>query len=106
MADFLVDLARSGTHVIAETHSENLLLRIRHAVVGLRANGRTGSRLRPEDVSIIHVEKESDGKSYARRLEMDELGQIANWPSDFMEEATQERMAIMQAMARRLEAAR
>jgi hypothetical protein len=106
MADFLVDLARSDRRVIAETHSENLLLRVRHAVVGLHGNGRAASRLRPDDVSIIHVDKDAEGKSYARRLEMDELGQITNWPSDFMEEATRERMAIMQAMAERLEAAR
>ncbi|MGB9624458.1 MAG: DUF3696 domain-containing protein [Phycisphaerae bacterium] len=103
MGDFLVDLARSGKRVIAETHSEHLLLRIRHLIVG-KGNGRQSRfHLRPEDVSIVYVEKRPDGTSHGKHLALDDLGQIKNWPADFMEEATRERMAIMRAMARRVE---
>ena len=93
MADFLVSLAKSGRHVIAETHSENLLLRIRRSMTG-----RTPA-LRREDVSILYVTKRPDGTSHVIPLEMDEMAQIKNWPKGFMEEATDERMAILRKVA-------
>ena len=98
MADFLVSLARSGRNVIAETHSENFLLRIRRSV--LRRRGRARSRLRAADVSIIYVDRRQDGSSRTRALEMDETGQIKNWPRGFMEEATAERMELLSDMAK------
>jgi hypothetical protein len=96
MADFLVSLARSGRSVIAETHSEYLLLRIRRSVVAAQPGG---SRLEPSKLSIIYVDKDLSGTSRAQALKIDQLGQIENWPAGFMEEATEERMAIMQEMA-------
>jgi predicted ATPase len=93
MADFLVNLAKSGRQVIAETHSENLLLRIRR-----RMAGRTPTLSR-EDVSILYVTKRPDGTSHVIPLEIDEMAQIKNWPKGFMEEATDERMAILHGMA-------
>lgn len=97
MGDFLVALARSGRRVIAETHSENILLRIRRSLIPL--NGRRPS-LSPSDVSVIYVEKDPEGASKAIPLELDNLGQIRNWPKGFMEEATEERMAILEGMAK------
>jgi predicted ATPase len=94
VADFLVDLVRSGRRVIVETHSENILLRIRHAVLR-----KTGG-LSPEKVSIVHVSKTADGASQAHNLSLDALGQFRTWPAGFMEEATEERMSIMEEMAR------
>jgi len=91
MADFLVDLALSGRRVIAETHSEHLLLRIRHAIV-------TG-KLRRSNVSVIYVDKGADGASHAHALEIDPLGQIKDWPKGFMEEATDERLGLLEDMA-------
>lgn len=95
MADFLLELVHSGRRVIAETHSENLLLRIRRSVArrAIEAN----------DVSIIYVDKKADGSSTARRLEIDELGQVGQWPRGFMEDATRERMDLLKDMARRVE---
>jgi predicted ATPase len=99
MADFLVDLVHRSRRVLVETHSENLLLRIRHCVLGI-ANGRgRKNRLRPEDVSIIHVDKNRQGTSQVRQLKIDDLGQILEWPPGFMGEATRERMEIMERMA-------
>lgn len=103
MADFLIDLARAGRYVVAETHSENLLLRIRHRLIESSGNHRRNRHLTSEQVSIVHVEKAANGESHARVLRIDDLGQIRNWPTDFMEEATHERMAIMEEMAKRTE---
>jgi len=96
MGDFLVALARSGRRVIAETHSENLLLRIRRSLIAV--NGRQPP-VSPSDVSIIYVEKDREGASRTIPLQLDNLAQIRNWPKGFMEEATEERMAILEKMA-------
>jgi len=56
-----------------------------------------------DDVSIIYVDKAVDGTSHTKVLHVDELGQIGNWPKGFMEDATQERMELLEAMARRAE---
>lgn len=96
MADFLVDLVREGRRVVAETHSEHLLLRVRHQVLK--------DRLSPSDLSVIYVEKTKSGTSHTRRLSVDELGQIMDWPGGFMEEATKERLSLMTDIAKRAEA--
>lgn len=96
MADFLISLAKSGRRVIAETHSENLLLRVRRAMIPADSKK---PRLAPSDVSILYVATTPDGSSHVIPLEIDDMAQIANWPKGFMEEATEERMAILKGMA-------
>jgi len=96
MADFLVNLAKSGRRVIAETHSEHFLLRIRKSMLGNRSKKPV---LDTSDVSIIYVTKSQDVSSRVVSLEMDKMAQIKNWPKGFMEEATVERMAILKGMA-------
>ena len=98
MADFLVDLVKSGKRVIAETHSENLLLRIRHSIV--KTTTMVSSGLTPDQVSIVYVDKSSKGPSKARELKIDSLGQIDGWPIGFMEEATTERISLLEDAAR------
>jgi predicted ATPase len=98
MADFLISLVRSGKHVIAETHSEALLLRIRRSIVS-KKSGKATHGLTPDQVSIIYVDKRTDGTSHTKPLVVDELGQVSDWPAGFMDEATKERMAILQQMA-------
>ncbi len=96
MADFLVSLVNSGRRVVAETHSEYFLLRIRKSMLD---NGTKKPKLRGSDVSIIYVTKTPGGSSKVIPMEMDEMAQIKNWPKGFMEEATAERMAILKGMA-------
>jgi len=99
MADFLVELVRRGKRVIVETHSENILLRLRHAVIG-------AAKLKHDQVSILYVEGEKGGTSSVRPLSLNDLGEVANWPSGFMEEATDERLAIMEKIAKLKEGGR
>ena len=94
MADFLVDLVQSGRQVLVETHSENILLRLRSRLLGVK-----GKRpLLPESLQILYVDKMTGGASEIVPIRVDALGQLVNWPSGFMEEATSERMAIMKAL--------
>ena len=66
MADFLIALVHAGRQVIVETHSENILLRIRHAVLRhAGAEGNTDGGLAKENIGIIHVSKMADGTSHA-----------------------------------------
>jgi len=98
MADFLVYLVRSDRRVIVESHSEHLLLRIRHRIARRRQSG-----LASKDVSVVYIDKSSDGASAAHVLRVDKLGQIENWPKGFMEDAAKERIALLEAAAARSE---
>ncbi len=98
MADFLVNLVLSGRQVIAETHSENLLLRIRRAVLQL-SRRRSGTKLVPELVQVLYVDKTRAGESEVHPVKVDELGQLVGWPKGFMEEATRERLKILETRA-------
>jgi len=101
MADFLIGLVGAKRRVIVETHSENILLRIRRAVVQHTSAGDGSAWGLPRnDISIVHVRKTTDGASHAARLDLDDLGQIKNWPRGFMDEATDERLRIMEEMGK------
>ena len=99
MADFLVDLSRTGRQVIVETHSEHILLRVRQRVLQGAQKG-----LGTEDVSLIHVARDKNIAGQARVLPIDALGQVENWPEGFFSEANNERMALLEHMAAKLEA--
>ena len=55
MADFLIELAKSGRQVIVETHSENILLRVRRRIAEAKPRGLTSA-----DVSFLVVEKQRE----------------------------------------------
>ncbi len=98
MADFLVHLMRNGRQVIAETHSEHLLLRVRRKILAGAQQG-----ILPEHLNIILVDKDEGPASRAAQLPIDELGQVAHWPSGFLQEANNERMALLEEMAAKVE---
>ena len=104
MADFLIGLVHENRRVIVETHSENILLRIRHKVARHESGRPTSTEgLSADQVSIVHVSTTQDGASHASRLHLDRLGQIKDWPAGFMDEATEERMQIMEEIAKATE---
>lgn len=98
MADFLIELMRSGRQVLIETHSEHLLLRVRRRILSGARDG-----LSPEQVSILYVDKGEEGVSEVVSLDVDTLGQPENWPAGFLQEANNERMALLEEMTRRVE---
>ncbi|MEK6644166.1 MAG: DUF3696 domain-containing protein [Planctomycetota bacterium] len=100
MADFLIDLARNKRTVIAETHSENVLLRIQRSIVASVSDRRGSSRINPDEISIVFVDKAGGGASTTKTLSMNEIGNISNWPKRFMEEASQERLEILRGMSK------
>jgi predicted ATPase len=96
MADFLIALVASGRRVIAETHSEALLLRLRRRIAESYSRSK---HLAAQDLAVLVVEQADGGPSTVRRVSMDELGQLKGWPSGFYEDTTKERLTLMKSMA-------
>jgi hypothetical protein len=75
LAKILADAANRGVIVIAETHSDQLLMGVQHQV----ASGQIGS-----DKTMLHwFERDEDGASHITSTELDEHGTYGDWPEDF-----------------------
>ena len=75
LAAILADAAKRGVIVIAETHSDNLLLGIQHQV----ASGQLDA-----NKAMLHwFERDEDGASHVTSTELDEHGTYGDWPEDF-----------------------
>jgi predicted ATPase len=96
LAHWLVSLAMTNRCLIVETHSDHLVRRLR----GLAARAKIGSELESwllNNVSIVMVEQ-VDGRSSIQSSHLTKDGGVENkWPSDFMDEATDEESAIYYA---------
>jgi len=81
LAELLAEAAVNGNQIIAETHSEHILNRIRHLI-------RTNT-LRPEDVCVLYVEPGIDSAEITR-IRLDREGDLVDtWPSTFFGEIYQ-----------------
>ena len=79
LADVIIDVAeRRRVQVIVESHSEHLLLRLQRRI----AEGR----LNADDISLYFCSA-ARGASEIERLQLDEYGNIGNWPARFMGDA-------------------
>jgi hypothetical protein len=75
--------------ILVETHSEHLINRARIMV----ARGE----LRPDDVSIVFVSRDSKG-SHALNIQLDDKGQFSQpWPGGFFDERYLEMLELMNA---------
>jgi energy-coupling factor transporter ATP-binding protein EcfA2 len=96
LAHWLVSLAMTNRCMMVETHSDHLVRRLR----GLAARAKIGSELESwllNNVSIVMVEQ-NDGCSTIQVSHLTKEGDVQNkWPSDFMDESTDEESAIYYA---------
>jgi predicted ATPase len=82
LGDLLVESVGLGKQVIAETHSEHLLLRVLRRI-------RQGT-LAPGDVSVLYVDAGDSGSS-VQELRLDSRGEFLDeWPNGFFEERIDE----------------
>jgi len=97
LAHWMVSLAMSNRRLIVETHSDHLVRRLR----GLVARAGADSELEKwllENVRIVEVEQGADGRSTVRSSRLTRDGGIGeSWPTDFMDEASDEESAIYYA---------
>ena len=85
----LANLPGPSRPVIVETHSEMMLLRARRWV----AEGR----LRADNVLVYWIHAEPGGGSVARKIGIDERGEMDSWPDGVFIEDYEEIMAIRRA---------
>ena len=82
LADVLIDIVKNrNIQIILESHSENLLLRLMRRIAE--------EKLSVDDTALYFCQI-NDGTSDIERLNMDEYGNIRNWPQDFFGDATGE----------------
>jgi predicted ATPase len=93
LADFLLVMSKSGRQIIVETHSEYLITR-------LRRNAATD----PEDhkfFTIIFVERDAKiGTSY-RTVNVDDQGDLSEWPKGFFDHVGEDLRVLMRKAAER-----
>lgn len=83
-------LANPNTSFLIETHSENLILRIRRHI----AEGKIAK----EKVGIYWVEQDEEGESSTiRRINIGDHGEVSDWPEGVFSEDFEEVKAIRQA---------
>ncbi len=91
LADFFVMLSDAGRQFLIETHSDHFINRLRRRIAE-DASGTLRDR-----VQILFVHRRGDGGPMVEPLEVDEYGNIINWPEDFLPEAADEAAAIVRA---------
>lgn len=94
LGDLFINVALGGgPQLLVETHSENLLLRIRRRI----AEGM----IAPEKVAIYWVENETGTEASFRRLPIGGDGWVEDWPDGVFAEDAEEARALARAMKSR-----
>ncbi len=93
LADLLVQATHRGVQVVAETHSELILLGVQKAV----AEGT----LKPGIVKLHWFERDEKGITRVRTAGLDEEGAFGDWPVDFSQVAMDAMEAYLEAVAQR-----
>ena len=82
LADVLIDVVKNrNVQIILESHSEHLLLRLMRRIAEEKISA---------DETALYFCQINDGTSEIEHLNMDEYGNIGNWPQDFFGDSTGE----------------
>jgi predicted ATPase len=93
LAELIINVSdHRNIQVIIETHSEHLLLRLQRRVAE--------EEIESDLVGLFYSEAKG-AQSRLRQLELDEFGQISEWPKNFMGDAFGETMAAERARLKR-----
>ena len=96
LADLFLEVAETrNLQLIVESHSEHLLRRIQRRIAEREQTFAT-----PENIKAYFCEPGSDG-STIREVEVDEYGQIRNWPENFFGDLAGDLDAMMSAALER-----
>jgi AAA ATPase domain/Protein of unknown function (DUF3696) len=94
LADLLIDAAdRAGVQFVVESHSEHFLRRLQRRVA-------EEERIGNEQVALYFCRAEKQG-SKIDALEVDQGGNIRNWPKDFFGDEMADRTAMIEAAIRK-----
>lgn len=92
LGDFL-STARPDVRLVVETHSESLINRLRLRVVE--------ERLRADRIQILFGEQ-VEGVTQFRRLEMNDFGDLDEWPAGFFDEGPQDAARLVALLTKRM----
>jgi predicted ATPase len=95
LADLFIDIvnpADLSKSIMIETHSEHLILRLRRRI----AEGKLAS-----DNIAIYFTDYSAGQTKLKRINIDEYGDVKNWPKDFFSQDFFETLEISKTIAKR-----
>jgi predicted ATPase len=96
LADVFIDVIKTrNLQIILESHSEHLLRRLQRRI----AEEKDG--LTNEDMSLYFCNLNSDGSSKLTALELDQFGNIANWPENFFGDEMGDLFAMTEAAMKR-----
>jgi predicted ATPase len=90
LADLFSNFAKKKVGVLVETHSEHLLLRLRHLVAK--------KSIKQEDIALYYTEKDGE-KSKIREIPVEQNGHIKleDWPKGFFQESLRESLGLAAA---------
>lgn len=94
LADFLLQIAQSGRHLVVETHSEYLISRLRRHMAEDESDTVT------EQVGIYFANR-IDGATTYSLVKTNVFGGVDDWPENFFDQATDEEHAILSAAVRK-----
>ena len=90
LADVFIDTwKKHKVQILFESHSEHLLRRLQRRI----AEGT----IQEDDVSLFFCSTDDNGGSRLNQLEVDQFGNIANWPTDFFGDQFGEIAAMSEA---------
>ncbi len=93
LADVFIDVIKNrNIQIIVESHSEHLLRRLQRRIAE--------EQITKEDTAIYFCDA-PDGKSIIKSLEVDEFGNIRNWPHGFFGDMTEDMFEMAQAGIKR-----
>jgi len=96
VADLLLSKIKNSLRpTVIETHSEMMLLRTRRRI----AEGLVD----PKDIIVYWVDNDQEDGSFLKKLEIDEYGQMSEWPSGVFIEDYEEIIAMRRAVRMRKE---
>ncbi len=95
LADFLIECTRWGRRFLIESHSEHLVLRLRRRI----AEDQTDS-LR-DQVAILFAERNDQGDTTYRQIEVTEAGGVVDWPDGFFDQGPDDAHQLLVAAANR-----
>jgi predicted ATPase len=98
LADVLIEAStRCGVQFIVESHSEHFLRRLQRRV----AEWEIKEGAIPRDHVALYVCSVDKGRSEVEALQVDELGNISNWPKDFFGDEMGDLAAMTEAAIKR-----
>ncbi|CAN5626874.1 hypothetical protein BH11PLA2_BH11PLA2_49940 [soil metagenome] len=94
---YLIQESKSGKRVILETHSDLVVRRVMRSIL---SEDIAQSCVAMYFASLIQLAPSEHFHSHLERIQINEQGQVANWPDGFMNDDVRESRMLMNAMYR------